>query len=65
MVTISAPVVSRASRMRGNSHSGAWSLNLGHHAAPFLSPQSAGFSTIQAVPAACAASASSAVNDAS
>eukprot|EP00965_Chrysotila_dentata_P029261 972947-Pleurochrysis_carterae.AAC.1 len=48
--------------MRGNSQRGAWSSNRGHHAAPPLSPQLAGFLTIHAAPAACAASTRSAVN---
>eukprot|EP00965_Chrysotila_dentata_P061383 2033362-Pleurochrysis_carterae.AAC.1 len=47
------------------SHSGAWSLNLGHHAGPLASPQSAGFSIIHCAPASWAASARSAVNAAS
>eukprot|EP00965_Chrysotila_dentata_P053195 1765183-Pleurochrysis_carterae.AAC.1 len=45
-VTLPAPVAAIASRMRGSSHSGAWSAMRGHHAGPEASPQSAGFSTI-------------------
>eukprot|EP00965_Chrysotila_dentata_P008291 270915-Pleurochrysis_carterae.AAC.1 len=51
--------------MRGNSHSGAWLRNRGHHARPSASPQSAGFSTIHVAPADCAATMSSAVKAAS
>eukprot|EP00965_Chrysotila_dentata_P025533 849220-Pleurochrysis_carterae.AAC.1 len=64
-VTVAPPVIASAARMRGSCQSGAWSCNLGHHAAPSGSPQSAGFSIIQGTPAACAASASSAEKAAS
>eukprot|EP00965_Chrysotila_dentata_P077872 2568917-Pleurochrysis_carterae.AAC.1 len=63
-VTVCASALRIASRTRGSSHSGAWSAMRGHHAGPPASPQSAGFSTAQRTPAACAASTRSAAKHA-
>eukprot|EP00965_Chrysotila_dentata_P140655 4650519-Pleurochrysis_carterae.AAC.1 len=55
-----ARVSDSACRTAGNTHRGAWDANLGHHATPSGSPQSAGFSTAHAAPAVSAARISSA-----
>eukprot|EP00965_Chrysotila_dentata_P080618 2660207-Pleurochrysis_carterae.AAC.1 len=54
-----------ASLIAGKTHRGAWDANLGHHAAPSGSPQSAGFSTAHTAPASPAACTRSAVKLAS
>ena len=57
-----APAASSAASTCGFSQIGAWSACSAHHASDSLSPRSAGFSSAQAAPAACAASISSAVH---
>eukprot|EP00965_Chrysotila_dentata_P131497 4346870-Pleurochrysis_carterae.AAC.1 len=50
-VVCAAPRSRSAAAIGGYTHNGAWAENLGHHASPSGSPQSAGFSTIQHAPA--------------
>ena len=64
-VRVVASAASSAAAMCAFNQIGAWSANFGHHAADRLSPRSAGFSSAQAAPAACAAPISSADHRAS
>eukprot|EP00965_Chrysotila_dentata_P009367 304968-Pleurochrysis_carterae.AAC.1 len=60
-----APIPPSASRIAGSTHIGACAANCGHHARPFGSPQSAGFSRAHGVLELCAAITSSIANAAS